>query len=56
MKFSTIREKILTIGHENKSQLLVKMASNTSDKTSIKTRLRHVTAVTKHFWKTRIED
>ena len=47
--------KILTVYHEIlddwlKSQLLAKMASNTSDETSIKTRLKHVTAVTKHFW------
>ena len=50
MKFSTIRDKILTVRHENKSQLLAETAFNTSGETLIKTRIIHVTAVTKNFW------
>ena len=43
MKFSTIHDKILIVRHENKSQLLAKIA--------IKTHIKHVTSVTKRFWK-----
>ena len=43
MKFSTIHDKILIVRHESKSQLLAKIA--------IKTHIKHVTSVTKRFWK-----